>query len=36
VCVTKFVICAHEMTVVCVVKEVACPFCVFLHELEPC
>lgn len=32
-----FVICAHEMTVVCAVKEVACTFYVFLvHELEPC
>lgn len=32
----KTVICAHEMTVVCAVKEVACTFYVFLlHELEP-
>jgi hypothetical protein len=35
VSVKKFVICAHEI-VVCVVKEVACTFCVFLHELDPC
>ena len=28
-CVMIFVVCAHEMTVVCAVKEVACTFYVF-------